>query len=884
VEDEKKKNVMRAQTLTQSSKQSDDSPGSHWEDLPDSVEKKNVKLSKKQRVTEELLRTELLKHWDEIFEVAVQKKGRKIILSKDEYSIDFNIKNRRELILPPEYYINMTVLEKYYMNKDGGTYVDSSWDISTLRMYLARRYDIKSDFIHLSNISRFCKVPMVDLVRKRYKPLQNKLLQKVKKRIKLRNANKNVIVSKHAKKLTKDKMEMVPSHGKIRSHAIKVFKKESNEVDQKSNASNEDDKYSNISDNNKAPRMSLLDLIVRVRKCVKDLKLVFKKFSKENKQGKGFMNIHSFSSFLGVILDLRLTSVNKRGLFSTIDSNKDGYVTDKDFFKIFSITQEEIELAISQSKSEKEIEMLDFVIEQIYYDIVFFDNKGLTIINSKLDKNGLITLKKLEQYLAFYKVILAPYERTILTNQAVENELTGEKLIPFRKIFEKTISKSNLKVEFKTNFVKQGTSIRGDNDKKGRMDYMEKFYDEEARKKEEEEEKRRAEEALNIEDSDFSQFENSDDSVMQKSKIARSSYNSANKELSDIKDKFGTKFLDIFQKSLLDAISKDKTGKSFHPRKGQENLLPGNKFHNLSSTNAFTRSNNEMPQFLVYNYQNYDSIYKLNKNGQNKEFINIPPGLKTLQGNVNYYRNGSSGLSRRLIQKFGVAQKYWPNGRPRGSLERLSNNYRSTITDYHNPAMQVGIQGHSLRRHHRISTSIDTNQRTMQQLGSDSNQSVSNAQILKAIENLSNKYGTPFTVEGHKEKFIDHIRKDSVLRENLLSLSEIKPMETIKPIQSIINKEEKGYFSVPASAEKSRAKLVTRNPMKNITVKKSAPKLQAVNYVPSADGSPNKKYLVHYMNSKPAEKEKIMTLFTKLFKEYHFNKKEDKDLILRHIR
>lgn len=308
---EAKKNIMRAQTLTKS-KNSDDSPGGDWADLPDPTEKKNVKLSKKQRVFEAEIISTMLKNWDEIFKVSVEKKGRKIILSKDEYSIDYNIKNRRELILPPEYYLNLTKLERHfvenYMGKAG-----INWQVGDVRMYLDRRYDIKSDLIHLSNISKFLKVHMVDLVRKRYKPYQNKLLMKIKKRIKLRHAKKVVTVSKNMKRLPQDKIDNLPSHGKHTSGILKLVKKDDEEP--KSQVSNEEDKYSNISDHEKAQRTSILDLVMKASKKNLNLQEAFKTFSKLNKQGKGYMNIHMFSSFLGVALEARLTSVNKRGLF-----------------------------------------------------------------------------------------------------------------------------------------------------------------------------------------------------------------------------------------------------------------------------------------------------------------------------------------------------------------------------------------------------------------------------------------------------------------------------------------------------------------------------------------------------------------------------------------
>ena len=97
-----------------------------------------------------------------------------------------------------------------------------------------------------------------------------------------------------------------------------------------------------------------------------------------------------------------------------LDTNKDGYVDEADFVKIFSITKEDIEKAAEDPYNYKEGEILYFIILQIYYDIVFFKSEGLQTIHSKLDANGMISMKKLEQYLSFYKVILTDLEKSVL--------------------------------------------------------------------------------------------------------------------------------------------------------------------------------------------------------------------------------------------------------------------------------------------------------------------------------------------------------------------------------------------------------------------------------------------------------------------------------------
>ena len=42
--------------------------------------------------------------------------------------------------------------------------------------------------------------------------------------------------------------------------------------------------------------------------------------------------------------------------------------------------------------------------------------------------------------------------------------------------------------------------------------------------------------------------------------------------------------------------------------------------------------------------------------------------------------------------------------------------------------------------------------------------------------------------------------------------------------------------------------------------------------------------MLSYMNAKANEKEKIVNIFARLFRDFYFNEKENKDLFLRHIR
>lgn len=218
------------------------------------------------------------------------------------------------------------------------------------------------------------------------------------------------------------------------------------------------------------------------------------------------MNIHEFNSFLGSALDIKLKSNNKRSIFNVLDKDKDGYCKDDDFVKVFSLTKEEIDRALADPHDVNHMLVLDMIIEQLYHEVVYFNSNGIGEIQKKLDKHGMIGLKKLEKQLSFYKVELTAEERGILEIAGVPNELTGEKFIPFRRLVESTISKANINISFKLGLIKQGTFSNAKL-KEQRLKEMETHYEEEARRKAEEEERKRKEET----DGDFSEFEESED-------------------------------------------------------------------------------------------------------------------------------------------------------------------------------------------------------------------------------------------------------------------------------------------------------------------------------------------------------------------------------------
>lgn len=260
----------------------------------------------------------------------------------------------------------------------------------------------------------------------------------------------------------------------------------------------------------------------------------------------------------------------------------------------------------------------------------------------------------------------------------------------------------------------------------------------------------------------------------------------------------------------------------------------------------------------------------MDQNNSNNELLYVNPGVQSLQNNLNGYRNGSKMTSRRQLQGLGMPMKYWPNGRPRGSLERFSSTKKYRSIKHEEQGLSAGIQGTSIQRKHRFGTSIEDNHPVNRSQDKAKIKTMSNEQILSAIEKLSQKFGTPFVLKGHKEEFARQITSNEELKDTLLNYNH--------------HKSNHSHFSVPSSGSKMRPVLTSKNPFHNISVKQSSTISTVPSILPLTDAVPNKKYLLSYMNAKEAEKEKIINLFSKLFREFHFNKKEDKDLILRHIR
>lgn len=324
-----------------------------------------------------------------------------------------------------------------------------------------------------------------------------------------------------------------------------------------------------------------------------------------------------------------------------------------------------------------------------------------------------------------------------------------------------------------------------------------------------------------------------------------------------IKSKFGKKFLDVFQKSLLETMSKNRNdigNALFFPYSAKSNLA------------------GEVPQLMVNNYENYKSIYKINKNSSNQDLIPVDSlGYNELKGTSGFYpQDILKNYDRRNLNQLGLPQKLWSSGRPRGSLERFSGQPRSKNLFIEPQGLYSGIQGTSLLPHHRDLKTLEvmnTHEKLQEpQSTKEQTKSIPNEQLLKAIEKLSKKFGTPFNIHGHKEEFVNIISNDKTLQAKFIKFN---------------SKPKSLHVTAPPTANENRKDLIIKNPLSNLNVKELAINNEAIR----ADQQlPHRKYLLTYLCATENEKEKIVNMFHKMFKEYTFNAKEEKELILRHIR
>jgi hypothetical protein len=288
-------------------------------------------------------------------------------------------------------------------------------------------------------------------------------------------------------------------------------------------------------------------------------------------------------------------------------------------------------------------------------------------------------------------------------------------MIPFRKLTEKTMTKINIRMNFRLTLKKQETSLiqggevsKGDAKRK-RLESMERYYTEQQRLKEE---KEKEEERLRLlekeKEDEFSQYE-SDTSPIRDNVTPYT-----RKQMNNIKDKFGHKFLDIFKKTLIQTITESGGDPDEISKYNYYKSPISNKGEKLG------RSNGKIPQFYGYNDEYYNDNYKgTNHNNSDGRFVPIHTSYQQLQSNINHFRSDENGLSRRqLVNKHGTPQKYGLNGRRMGNQQRnyghrertLGNRERHTgnrmrgVYTKAEQGLSSGVMGMAMTRQNRVST------------------------------------------------------------------------------------------------------------------------------------------------------------------------------------
>jgi len=144
---------------------------------------------------------------------------------------------------------------------------------------LSMRYDVRGNLIHLTSISKFLNIPMVDLVKKRDKPIQNKLLIRVKKRLNLKKARKLAMPSREKKKLSVNDASKLPSFNKHRGEELHEYMDEMPD-EKNENLKDDEEKISMISNHEEADRVSILKLEQIVDEQIDDVHGTFLKYCK----------------------------------------------------------------------------------------------------------------------------------------------------------------------------------------------------------------------------------------------------------------------------------------------------------------------------------------------------------------------------------------------------------------------------------------------------------------------------------------------------------------------------------------------------------------------------------------------------------------------------
>jgi len=108
------------------------------------------------------------------------------MLEEDNYWIDYETVDRRKLLTPPEYYFDLSKLEKYSFEEpekipEGLREVVQK----DIREFFDQRWSVKRNLVHIASLAKLFNWEITDLVSK-MKPYENKLLKHPRKRIKRR--------------------------------------------------------------------------------------------------------------------------------------------------------------------------------------------------------------------------------------------------------------------------------------------------------------------------------------------------------------------------------------------------------------------------------------------------------------------------------------------------------------------------------------------------------------------------------------------------------------------------------------------------------------------------------------------------------------------------
>ncbi|CAI2366108.1 unnamed protein product [Moneuplotes crassus] len=422
--------------------------GSSDEELPTPGSQKKLKMSKKQIVEESELIQTLRKNWDWIYTNIVVKKRREIILRDNCNNIHYDIKDKKKLLTPPEFYLDLSKLEKVMMNHQEEL-PTSLADISKkdIREFFYLRCNVKRGLVHLASCAKIFNCEITDLIQKQ-KPYMNKLLKNPRKQLKkmiqkkvMREfaPKKDLLFLEQGIRMTQNLNNRVNIKPQILKQLDSLFDKSS------SITHSESDSSGNISNfSNKLQRANILDFIRAVRMLREDYIQAFHRCSKLSRQSNYKMKISGFTKFCGAILDLEIDEKNINYIFLTIDKDKNGYIDEDEFIDI-------IENIKPNGDIKNKKALVQLIIDQIYQELISSNNLRIKILKKSLDSEGFIKVSELIAFLNKYNILLSDEEIELIFH--VEGKLSKhkERMVGFRKLLEDCISRSNSVISFKIN-------------------------------------------------------------------------------------------------------------------------------------------------------------------------------------------------------------------------------------------------------------------------------------------------------------------------------------------------------------------------------------------------------------------------------------------------